>query len=153
MEALALDVEVRCRTPARSRPPAGFAHTWVHGFQRGGDETREGFAVVTAEDGSFLGVAAAVGLDELTREAGFLCLLGAEARRKGIASDVLTLLTDWGFGRGLHRLELRVSADDPALHRAAVACGYVREGLLRSVHLSGWRRSDLVVYSRLSSDD
>ena len=154
VEALALDPEVRCRTPARSRPPAGFACTWVSAFEPGrGDPTREGFAIVRPGDGSFLGVAAADRIDVVTSEAELLCLLAAEPRHDGVAADALALLTEWGFARGLHRLELRVAADDVALQRAAVRCGYVREGVLRAAHLSGGRRSDAVVYSRLSSDD
>jgi RimJ/RimL family protein N-acetyltransferase len=154
VEALALDPDVRCRTPARLRPPAGFARSWVSALEPGdGDPTRDGFAIVASADKSFLGVAAAVCRDELTSEAEVVLLLAGEARRDGLAGDALALVTKWGFARGLHRLELRVCSEDVALHRAAAGCGYVREGLLRSAHVSGGRRSDVVLYSRLPGDD
>jgi RimJ/RimL family protein N-acetyltransferase len=76
-----------------------------------------------------------------------------EARGRGVASEALRLLTDWGFSRGLHRLELRIGADNVASQRVAERCGYVREGLLRSLHFKEGRRSDIVVYSRLRSDE
>ena len=61
-------------------------------------------------------------------------------------------LTDWAFGRGLVRLELRIDAGNDRSVRVAERCGYTREGLLRSVHFKDGRRTDLLIYSRLPED-
>jgi RimJ/RimL family protein N-acetyltransferase len=37
-----------------------------------------------------------------------------EARGHGIATEALRQLTDWAFGRGLQRLELRIDTDNAA---------------------------------------
>ena len=75
-----------------------------------------------------------------------------EARGRGAATAALLQLTDWAFGRGLVRLELRIDAGNDRSVRVAERCGYTREGLLRSVHLKDGRRTDLLIYSRLPED-
>jgi RimJ/RimL family protein N-acetyltransferase len=154
LDALAGDPEVRRHTHVPSEPRAGFGKEWLEAYERGRkDGTREEFAVVDAGDGSIVGLAAAVRLDQEGREAELGYIVAPEARGRGVATEALSLLTDWAFSRDLHRLELRIGADNIASQRVAERCGYVREGLLRSVHFKEGRRSDIVVYSRLRSDE
>ena len=154
LDALARDPEVRRHTYVPSEPRAGFGKEWLEVYERGRkDGTREGFAVVDAGDGSLVGLAAAVRLDQEGREAELGYIVAPEARGRGVAGEALSLLTEWGFSRGLQRLELRIGADNIASQRVAERCGYVREGVLRSVHFKEGRRSDIAVYSRLGSDD
>jgi RimJ/RimL family protein N-acetyltransferase len=154
LDALALEPDVQLNTYVPSPPPADFGRTWLERYERGREEgTREGFAIVDADDGSFLGIAVAVRLDEAASEAELGYILAPEARGRGAATEALRQLTEWGFARGLQRLELRVDGDNKASKRVAERCGYTHEGILRSVYFKEGRRSDLFIYSRLPSDD
>jgi RimJ/RimL family protein N-acetyltransferase len=153
LDALARDPDVQRHTYVPSPPPPGFGSSWLERYEQGrADGTRVGFAIVEADDGSFLGLAAAVRLDARASEAELGYILAPEARGRGAATEALRLLTEWGFARGLQRLELRVDAENAPSRRVAERCGYTREGLLRSVYFKEGRRSDMLVYSRLPSD-
>jgi RimJ/RimL family protein N-acetyltransferase len=154
LEALAQDPDVQRNTYVPSPPPPGFGSTWLKRYEEGrAVGTREGFAIVDAEDRSFLGLAAVVRLDEAAGEAELGYILAPEARGRGAATEALRLLTDWGFARGLQRLELRIDAGNVASQRVAERCGYAREALLRSVHFKDGIRSDMLIYSKLPSDE
>ncbi len=105
-----------------------------------------------AEDGSFLGIAVAVRIDDEASEAELGYILAPEARGRGAATEGLRQLTEWGFARGLQRLELRVDGPNEASKRVAERCGYTLEGVLRSVYFKEGRRSNLFIYSRLPDD-
>lgn len=153
LDALAQDPDVQQNTYVPSPPPADFGTTWLETYERGREEgTREGFAIVDAEDGSFLGIAVAVRIDKEANEAELGYILAPEARGRGAATEALRQLTEWGFARGLQRLELRVDGDNDASKRVAERRGYTHEGVLRSVYFKEGRRSDLFIYSRLPSD-
>jgi RimJ/RimL family protein N-acetyltransferase len=65
----------------------------------------------------------------------------------------LALLTRWGLEElGLARIELRAEMANPASLKVAERGGYVREGVLRSVHLKDGRRGDMALYARVPSD-
>lgn len=154
LDALAQDPEVQRNTYVPSPPPADFAQSWLERYEQGREDgTREGFAIVDAEDGSFLGIAVAVRIDKEANEAELGYILAPEARGRGAATEGLRLLTEWGFERGWERLELRGDADNEASRRVAERCGYTLEGILRSVYFKEGRRSDMFIYSRLPSDD
>jgi RimJ/RimL family protein N-acetyltransferase len=153
MEALAQDPDVQRNTYVPVPPPLGFGRTWAERYEEGRAEgSREGFALVDTDDGSFLGIGVAVNLDREGRQAELGYIVAREARGRGVATEALRLLTEWGFEQGLVRLELQINADNEASMRVAERCGYVREGTLRSVHFKAGTRSDVVVYSRLRSD-
>jgi RimJ/RimL family protein N-acetyltransferase len=154
LDALAQDPDVQRNTYVPSPPPPDFGKTWLERYERGREEgTREGFAIVDSRDGSFLGIAVAVRLDEAAGEAELGYILAPEARGRGAATEALRQLTDWGFARGLKRLELRVDGENEASKRVAARCGYTHEGVLRSVYFKEGRRSDLFIYSLLPGDD
>jgi RimJ/RimL family protein N-acetyltransferase len=50
------------------------------------------------------------------------------------------------------RVELLISVDNPASKRVAERCGYVREGVLRSLHVKQDVREDTEIWSRLVDD-
>ena len=54
--------------------------------------------------------------------------------------------------RGALRVELMISVANEGSRRVAERCGYVREGVLRSVHLKQDIREDQEIWSRLSTD-
>jgi RimJ/RimL family protein N-acetyltransferase len=153
LDTIAQDPDVQRNTYVPSPPAADFGTTWLESYERGRKEgTREGFAIVDAEDGSFLGIAVAVRIDKEANEAELGYILAPEARGRGAATEALRQLTDWGFARGLQRLELRGDADNEASRRVAERCGYTLEGILRSVYFKEGRRSDMFIYSRLPGD-
>jgi RimJ/RimL family protein N-acetyltransferase len=49
------------------------------------------------------------------------------------------------------RLELMIGVDNPGSKRVAVRCGYVREGVLRSLHFKQGLREDTEIWSRLAT--
>ena len=140
----------RVPVPATSDFPARWLRTYEAGRE---DGTRIGFAVVDAESGEQLGLALAPAIEpeEATAELGYL--VAPNARGRGIATAALGLLTEWALTElGLQRLELRISVDNLASKRVAERCGYVLEGVLRSVYLKNGIREDVEVWSRLASD-
>lgn len=154
LDALAQDTDVQRYTFVPSSPPADFGRSWLETYELGRKEgTREGFAIVDAEDGAFLGIAVAVRIDEEANEAELGYILAPDARGRGAATEALRQLTEWGFARGFQRLELRGDADNEASRRVAERCGYTLEGILRSVYFKEGRRSDMFIYSRLPGDE
>jgi RimJ/RimL family protein N-acetyltransferase len=84
-------------------------------------------------------------------EAGYI--VAPRARGRGIAARALRLLTDWALAElDLERVELRITADNVPSIRVAERAGFVREGVLRSVHFKQELRTDVAVYSRLAGD-
>jgi RimJ/RimL family protein N-acetyltransferase len=134
-------------------PPPGVERTWLQRYDEGrADGSREGFAVVD-EEGTFLGLALAFGIDRDGRELELGYVVAPEARGRGVASEALRLLTDWAV-RELDplRIQLQISADNPASKRVASNAGYVYEGTLRSVHFKQGMRQDMEVWSRVPGD-
>jgi RimJ/RimL family protein N-acetyltransferase len=152
--AMLTDPDVKRFTRLPVPTPRGFPRTWLERYEQGRrDGTSEAFAIVD-DAGEFLGCAMAFGIeaDAKTGELGYMVAPGARGR--GVATAALRLLTGWGFAeRGLLRLELLISVDNAASIRVAERCGYVREGVLRSLHVEQGVREDHELWSCLPSDD
>jgi RimJ/RimL family protein N-acetyltransferase len=149
---LGRDPEVQRYTYVPSPWPEGFERSWLERYDQG-DGSRAGFAVVDEATGAFLGMAALVWVDLEGREAEAGYIVAPSARGRGVAVRALVLLTDWAFADlGLERIELRITPENAASIKVAERAGYVREGVLRSVHFKQGMRTDLAVYSRLKSD-
>jgi ribosomal-protein-alanine N-acetyltransferase len=150
---LARDPEIVRYTRVPERRPAGFEASWVGRYVDGWtDGSRAGFAVLSRE-GAFLGMAAIVDLDLDARQGEIGYLVAAAARGRGVAGHALGLVGGWALdGLGLQRVELLIDVDNAASIRVAERCGYLREGVLRSWHIKGDTRADMVVYSLLPSD-
>jgi RimJ/RimL family protein N-acetyltransferase len=154
LAALGRDVDVQRYTYVPSPWVDGFERTWLERYERGHEDgTRAGFAIVDGADGAFLGLIALVQIDREGREAEAGYIVAPQARGRGIAGRALRLLTDWALRElELERVELRITAGNVASERVAERSGFLREGVLRSVHFKQGLRADLAVYSRLSSD-
>lgn len=77
--------------------------------------------------------------------------IGSPFRRRGYLRAALHALTTWALSlEEVKRLQLYVEPWNEGSWRAAEACGYQREGLLRSWQLVGDERKDMYVYSALS---
>ncbi len=75
------------------------------------------------------------------------------ARRRGWARRAVRTATDWALGQGgMARVEAWVEPDNTPSQQLLTACGFVREGVLRSFLQFGERRADVVVYSRIAAD-
>jgi RimJ/RimL family protein N-acetyltransferase len=149
--ALARDAAVLRFTRFPADPPPDFAERWLATYEAARAEgTREAFAILDGE--AFVGFAVAVGIDETaaTVELGYAVV--PEARGRGVAAEVLRQLGDWAFARGMQRLELHIGVENEASKRVAARCGYVREGLLRSVYFKEGLREDTELWSLLPSD-
>ena len=134
-------------------PPPGFGRTWLARYEAGHrDGTAEGFAAVGV-DGTFLGVAVAPDIDVEGRELELGYIVAPGARGRGVAAAMLRQLTRWAFAEaGALRAYLLIDTANVASSRVAERCGYVQEGVLRSVHLKQGRRTDLALWSRLPTD-
>jgi RimJ/RimL family protein N-acetyltransferase len=135
-------------------PPANFPRAWLARYVEGRrDGTREAFAIVDTTDGRFCGLAVAPRIDRVTRTVELGYVVAPHARGRGVATAALRLLTRWAFTE-LHalRLELLISLDNEASKRVAENVGYVREGVLRSLHFKQDRWEDSEIWSRLPTD-
>jgi RimJ/RimL family protein N-acetyltransferase len=134
--------------------PPGFARPWLASYEEGRrDGTREAFAVVDSEDASFLGLALAVRVDreEQTVELGYV--VAPAARGRGVATEALRLLTEWALADlDALRVELWIDVVNEPSKRVAERCGYVQEGVLRSIYFKQGQRHDFEIWSRLPTD-
>jgi RimJ/RimL family protein N-acetyltransferase len=80
--------------------------------------------------------------------------LAPQARGRGIAPRALRLASAWLFDAcRLERVQLLTSPENEAMLRAARRAGFVQEGVLRRYAIERGARVDVVVLSRLPSDD
>jgi RimJ/RimL family protein N-acetyltransferase len=145
------DVKRFTRLPVPA--PPDFPRTWLARYEQGSrDGTSAAFAIED-ERGEFLGCAMAFGIDADAKSGELGYIVAPEARGRGVATAALRLLTEWGFTEhGLLRIELLISVDNEASRRVAERCGYVREGVLRSLHVKQDVRADHELWSCLPSD-
>lgn len=151
--ALVADPHVLRFTRIPEPPPPDFARSWIATYTAGRrDGTREGFAAVDA-GGRFVGLGLA---PEIDREAGELELgyiVASAARGRGVATEILRLLTHWAFQTvEAQRAFLIIDVENQASQRIAQRCGYRHEGIMRSIHIKDGRRADAALWSRLPTD-
>ncbi len=153
VRALVADPEVLRYTRIPEPPPDGFAETWIASYDAGRrDGTRDGFAAID-RDGEFVGLGLAPTIDRKGREIELGYIVPERARGCGVASEILRLLTAWAFGEvGALRACLIIDPENRASEGVAERCGYVREGVMRSIHVKQGRRSDAGLWSRLPTD-
>jgi RimJ/RimL family protein N-acetyltransferase len=151
--ALLTDPDILRFTRIPEPPPDDFPREWLARYEDGRrDGTHEGFAALDA-DGRFVGLALAPEIDREGLEVELGYLVAPWARGRGIATDMLQQLTEWALGElGMERVYLIINVENPASERVAARCGYVREGVMRSVHLKQGRRSNAALWSRLPTD-
>ncbi len=97
------------------------------------DGTRLSFAVQDATSAALLGSVSLGYFDAWPgcAEVGYWTV--PAARRGGVATEALGVLTRWAFGAlGAHRLELYHAVDNPASCRIATHLGFAYEGVARA---------------------
>jgi RimJ/RimL family protein N-acetyltransferase len=153
LDALARDPEVLRFTRVPEPPPPGFGRTWLARYEAGRRAgTAEGFAAVDP-GGAFLGLALAPDIDVEGRQLELGYIVAPSARGRGVAIAMLRQLTRWAFAdAGALRAYLLIDTGNAASRRVAERCGYVQEGVMRSVHLKQGRRADVTLWSRLPTD-
>ena len=153
VEAMLADQDVQRFTRIPVRVPNDFAASWIERYEQGRlDGTRRGFAIVDG-DGEFLGVALAVRIESEARSVELGYIVAPDARGRGVATEALQQLTGWALSElGVLRIELWISVANEGSKRVAERCGYVREGVLRSVWFKDDLRDDFEIWSRLPSD-
>jgi RimJ/RimL family protein N-acetyltransferase len=153
LAGLGRDADVQRFTYVPSPWVEGFERRWLERYDQPNGQ-RAGFAIVDAESGEFLGMAALVSLDKEAGEAEAGYIVAPAARGRGVAVRALRLLTDWSLQElGLERVELRIEVENVPSIRVAERAGFVREGVLRSVHFKQGLRADIAIYSRLGTDE
>jgi RimJ/RimL family protein N-acetyltransferase len=153
MPSLLADAETLRFTRIPEPVPDGFASRWVERYEKARREgTRDGFAAVDGE-GRPLALALVPEIDAVAAEAELGYIVWPDARGRGVATESLRLLTEWAFSeRGIERAYLYISVENGASKRVAERCGYVREGVLRSLYVKPGVREDVELWSRLRSD-
>lgn len=155
VEALANDPAVAQFTRFPVPAPDGWVREWWYPRYEAGrlDGTREAFAAVSTDDGSFLGLALAPVIEPEAAEMELGYLVAPAARGQGVASEMLRQLTDWAFGPGgALRVALLIDAGNAASQGVARAAAYQLEGTMRSSYFKQGMRSDCQIWSRLASD-
>jgi RimJ/RimL family protein N-acetyltransferase len=103
------------------------------------------FAIATAEDADrLLGtVSLRVTMRRKRAELGYW--LGTEAWGHGYATEATRAVVDWGFAQlGLHRIDARVHADNPASLRIVAKHGFTVDRVRRRFHRRGLDLIDVV---------
>jgi RimJ/RimL family protein N-acetyltransferase len=133
-------------------PPVDFAATWVQRYVDGRETgEREGYAVVDDED-AFLGTGLLPVIDHASGTVEIGYLVSPPARGRGVGTRALWLLTERALELGAERMELHIAVANAASRRVAERCGYVLEGVLRSVYCKPGVRADTQVWSLLPTD-
>jgi RimJ/RimL family protein N-acetyltransferase len=150
---LVADPEVLRFTRIPEPPPEGFAQDWIASYEAGRrDGTREGFAAIDG-NGGFAGLGLAPQIDRQGGEVELGYIVAGSARGRGVATQILSLLTRWAFEEAeAQRVCLVIDVENPASERVAEHCGYRREGIMRSIHVKQGQRADAGLWSRLPED-
>ena len=103
--------------------------------------------------GELAGAALLWAIDLHNRSAHLGLSLRPSFRGRGLGSDVVLALCEYGFAvRGLHRLQVDTLASNAAMISAAIRAGFAQEGTLRR---AGWVNGDFadeVILGLLASD-
>lgn len=91
-------------------------------------------------------------IDSHNRSAEYGIFIGEEsARGKGLGTETAKLFTDFGFAElQLHRISLRVLAENTAARRSYEKAGFVQEGIFRDMELLDGQYRDVVFMARLA---
>src|SRR5215211_3721653 len=150
--ALLDDPDVLRFTRVPEPPPPEFERQWLARYEAAREDgSAEAFAAVD-DDGVFLGLALAPEIDREGAEMELGYITAPAARGRGVASEMLRLLTEWAFEQGAQRIYLIINVENGASERVAERCGYTREGVMRSIHLKQGIRTNASLWSRLPSD-
>lgn len=153
LTGLAGETEVARFTRFPVPVPAGWARSWYEKYRAGRvDGTREAFVAVDSE-GRYLGLALAPEIEPEGHELELGYLVDPAARGRGVATELLRLLTDWAFShQHAERIQLMIDAQNLGSQKAAARNGYHLEGTLRSAYFKNGQRTDVQIWSKLPTD-
>ena len=111
------------------------------------------FSVVELAGGELAGEALLWDIDPHNRTAHLGLSLRPAFRGRGLGTDVVLALCEYGFAvRGLHRLQVDTLADNMAMIQAASRAGFVPEGRLRRAAWVSGGFADEVILGLLAAD-
>jgi len=117
------------------------------------DGTQAPFVIADAASDAVIGGIGLMRLDDARAVAEIGYWVAKAARRRGIATGAVRLLSRWAvLDLGIGRLELMTRVDNVASQGVAAAAGFVREGVLRSYATIGCGVADVVMFSLVPSD-
>jgi len=147
--------DIATRSQADSRPwrpvPAGSAAS-TYAVREPSDDAAI-FSVVELASGELAGDALLWGIDLHNRMAHLGLGLRPAFRGRGLGSDVVRALCEYGFTvRGLHRLQIETLATNAAMITAAERGGFTHEGTLRRAAWVTGEFLDEVILGLLAAD-
>jgi RimJ/RimL family protein N-acetyltransferase len=148
------DVVTRSRADTRAwRPVSPDAPAAPYRISDPSDD-HAAFSIVETADGDALaGEAVLWGIDKHNRSAHIGISLRPAFRGRGLATDAVRVLCEYGFVvLGLHRLGLETLGDNAAMLRTAERVGFVREGVLRRAAWVSGEFLDEVVFGMLAEE-
>ena len=153
-------VHTACQDPATvrfTRIPVPYTRVHAQAFVRNAaHELRAGtgahLVVADAGTDALLGVCGLV-LDRTRRSGEVGYWVAPEARGRGVARRAVRLVAGWALADlGLLRVQVMIDARNAASQRVAAACGFRREGVLRSYEDRLGDRVDFVIGSVLPGE-
>lgn len=122
-------------------------------FQRISDPQRTDHMFILEHNAEAIGVIGLCGWNHHNRHAEISFYIGnAEYRGKGYMKRALSLLIDWGFQQGLHRIWAEVYDFNIASSQLLERLGFAYEGRQRQHAFRDGRFVDSVMMGRLASD-
>jgi RimJ/RimL family protein N-acetyltransferase len=147
------DVAARSRTddrPWRPIPPGSSHSPFAIGEP---SDTAAPFSVVELASLELAGSATLWGIDTHSRAAHLGVSLLPAFRGRGLGSDLVRVLCEYGFAvRGLQRLQVETLADNAPMIAAATSAGFTVEGTLRRAAWVYGAFTDLVVLGLLADE-
>jgi RimJ/RimL family protein N-acetyltransferase len=111
------------------------------------------FAVEELASGELAGAALLWSIDSHNRSAHLGISILPGFRGRGLGTDVVRVLCEYGFAlRNLRRLQVETLADNDAMIAAATRAGFRHEGTLRRAAWTYGQELDVVVYGLLSEE-
>ena len=112
------------------------------------------YIILDNADGKPVGSVYYRDIDNHNRSAEYGIFIGEEsARGKGLGTEAARLFTDFGFaGLHLHRISLRVLAENAAARRSYEKAGFVQEGVFRDMELLDGAYRDVVFMAKLAEN-
>jgi RimJ/RimL family protein N-acetyltransferase len=149
------DPDVLRWNPARDCPDVETAAAWCRGGADWSDGSHATWHAVDPETGRMVGNVSLFAIDTDDRVAKIGYRVHPEARGRGVARQMVDAVTGWAFEhRGLMRVQLEHSVENPASCRVAEAAGFRYEGTARSAYaVPGTEvREDCHIHGRLPGD-
>ncbi|HST84034.1 MAG TPA: GNAT family protein [Kineosporiaceae bacterium] len=111
------------------------------------------FSVVEVATGELAGSASLWRIDTHNRNAHIGISLLPTARGRGLGTDAVKVLCEYGFSiLGLHRLQLETASDNVAMRKTARTVGFTEEGVQRQAYWTAGRFADDVLYGLLTDE-